>query len=73
MQQWNFTVARQIGKGMVFEAGYVGSKGTNLSGVGSLPVANAATSLKVASGSGVSPTVPPQGLQRQVITRCNRS
>jgi hypothetical protein len=61
MQQWNFTLARQIGNELVFETAYVGSKGVNLSGVGSLPVANAAAALKVQSGSGVSPTVRLKG------------
>ena len=61
MQQWNFTVSRELMKGMSFETGYVGSKGTNLSGVGSLPTDNVAASLKVSSGSGVSPTVRMKG------------
>ena len=30
MQQWNFTVQRQLGSARVVEAGYVGSKGTKL-------------------------------------------
>jgi hypothetical protein len=30
MQQWNFTVQRQLGPARVIEAGYVGSKGTKL-------------------------------------------
>ncbi|MGB8851123.1 MAG: TonB-dependent receptor [Candidatus Acidiferrales bacterium] len=29
-QQWNLTVEREIGSGWVFDAGYVGSKGTHL-------------------------------------------
>ena len=61
LQQWNFTISRQIPFGTVLEAGYVASKGTNLSGVGSLPTDNQAAALKVASGSGVSPTVRMKG------------
>ena len=61
MQQWNFTVSRQALKDLVVEAGYVGSKGTNLSGVGSLPVASVPTYLKVSSGSGIAPTVRMKG------------
>lgn len=61
MQQWNFTVARELLRGLVLETGYAGSKGTNLSGVGSLPTVSPATSAKVASGSGVSPTVRMKG------------
>jgi outer membrane receptor protein involved in Fe transport len=30
LQSWNFTVEREIGKGVVIEASYVGSKGTHL-------------------------------------------
>jgi len=61
MQQWNFTLSRQLAFGLALETSYVGSKGTNLSGVGSLPVANTPAYLKVSSGSGLSPTVRLKG------------
>jgi hypothetical protein len=36
-QQWNLTLAREVGWGVALETAYVGSKGTNLNGVSSFP------------------------------------
>ena len=36
VQHWNLGISREIGWGVVAEASYVGSKGTNLNGLGSL-------------------------------------